>query len=63
VSFGDLQRLPPLVVLVFAVMLWPAIWAAAALVVALAADVLRDITRHDTLRGSAEGAVLRRGQR
>jgi hypothetical protein len=60
VSVGDLQRLPPVVMVVFVVMLWPAIWAAAGIVMALVTDILRAMKRHDTLRRPAEGVVLRR---
>jgi hypothetical protein len=60
-SFGDLLRLPPAVMVVFVVMLWPAIWAAAAIVMALMTDILREMKRHDTLRRPAKGVVLRRG--
>jgi hypothetical protein len=60
VSVGNLQRLPPAVMVAFVVMIWPAIWAAAATVVALATDVLRETKRHDTLRRPAKGVVLRR---
>ena len=38
---GFLLRLPPAVQVTFAVMLWPAIWAAALMVVSLAGDVIR----------------------
>jgi len=58
-SFGDLLGLPPGVMVTFVVMLWPAIWAAAAIVMALATDI-REMRRHDTLR-HAKGVVLRRG--
>jgi hypothetical protein len=41
VSLGDFVRLPPAIRIVFVVMLWPAIWAAALAVVSLAGDVIR----------------------
>jgi hypothetical protein len=41
VSIGDFLRLPPATRIVFVVMLWPAIWAAALMVVSLAGDVIR----------------------
>jgi hypothetical protein len=40
-SIGDFLRLPPAIRIVFVVMVWPAIWAAALIVVALAGDVIR----------------------
>jgi hypothetical protein len=40
-SFGDLLRLPPAIMVAFVVMLWPAIWAAALMAVSLAGDVIR----------------------
>jgi hypothetical protein len=43
VSFSDLLRLPPVVTITFVVMLWPVIWAAAATVMALITDILRDM--------------------
>ena len=42
-SAGDLQRLPPAVMVAFVALIWPALWAAAAIVGALATDVLRDM--------------------
>ena len=60
-SFGDLLRLPPAIMVAFVVMIWPAIWAAAAIVNALVTDVLREMKRHDSLRRPAKGVVLRRG--
>jgi hypothetical protein len=42
-------------------MLWPAIWTAAATVMALATDILQEMKRHGTLRRHAKGVVLRRG--
>ena len=41
-SLGDLLRLPPAIMVAFVVMLWPAIWAAAATVLELARDILRE---------------------
>jgi hypothetical protein len=41
VSVGGFLRLPPAIRIVFVVMLWPAIWAAALMVVSLAGDVIR----------------------
>jgi len=41
----DFLRLPAGVKIAFAVMLWPAIWAGALLIVALAGDVLRQSKR------------------
>ena len=38
---SDFLRLPPGVRIVFVLMLWPAIWAGAQLIVALAGDVIR----------------------
>jgi len=38
---SDFLRLPPAVGIVFVVMLWPAIWAGALMVVSLAGDVIR----------------------
>ena len=40
-SVGDFLRLPPAVRIVFVVMLWPAIWAGALMIGALAGDVIR----------------------
>jgi hypothetical protein len=40
-SVSDFLRLPPAIQIVFVVMLWPAIWAAALMVVSLAGDVIR----------------------
>jgi len=40
-SVSDFLQLPPAARTVFAVMLWPAIWAAALMVVSLAGDVIR----------------------
>ncbi len=42
---SDLLRLPPGVKVFVAVMLWPAIWAAAAMVMALTTDNLRRLER------------------
>jgi hypothetical protein len=38
---SDFMQLPPAVQIVVVVMLWPAIWAAALAIVALAGDVIR----------------------
>lgn len=40
-SLNDLQRLPPGVMILVAVMFWPAIWAAAGMAVALVTDLNR----------------------
>jgi len=40
-NFTDLPALPPGVMTLFIVMLWPAIWAAALMTAALAGDVMR----------------------
>jgi hypothetical protein len=40
-SASDFLRLPPGVKILVVVMLWPAIWAAALMVVSLAGDVIR----------------------
>jgi hypothetical protein len=40
VSLSDFLLLPPAVRVIFVVMLWPAIWAAAAFVMALVTDIL-----------------------
>ncbi len=44
-SFSDFLRLPPAIRIVFVVMIWPAIWAAALMIVALAGDVVRHTER------------------
>jgi hypothetical protein len=49
-SFGNLLRLPPAIIVAFVPMLWPAIWAAAATVMA-----------HDTFRRPAKSVVHGRG--
>jgi hypothetical protein len=54
VSFSDLRHLPPAVVIAFVLILWPAIWAAAAMVMAFVTDILRRMERRDTLRHPAE---------
>jgi hypothetical protein len=41
VSVADFLRLPPAIRIVFVVMIWPAIWAAALMVVSFAGDVIR----------------------
>jgi len=46
VTFSDFLRLPPAVQITFVVMLWPAIWAAVALIMALVTDFLRAMRRH-----------------
>jgi hypothetical protein len=58
-SFGDFLQLPPGARTLFAVMLWPAVWAAAAMVVALVTDILRGMKRPDTLRRPAKDVGLR----
>lgn len=50
-SFRDFLRLPPFVRIMFVVMLWPAIWAGAGMVMALVTDMMRDWKRHDPVRG------------
>lgn len=45
-NLSDLLHLPPGVMLAFAVLIWPALWAAALTVVALAGDLLRHRTGH-----------------
>ena len=48
---SDFLRLPPGVRIVFVLMLWPAIWAGAQLIVTLAGDVIRQTKRRTrTLR-------------
>ena len=42
---NDFLRLPPGVQVLVAVMLWPAIWGGALLIVALAGDVIRQTTK------------------
>jgi hypothetical protein len=54
---SDFLRLPPGVMTLVVVMLWPAIWAGALLVVALAGDVIRQTKTH-TAR-AARGVPLR----
>ena len=49
-SASDILQLPPAVRIVFVVMLWPAIWAGAQLIVALAGDALRQTKTHETSR-------------
>jgi len=44
-TFTDFVHLPPAVFLLVVVMLWPAIWAAAGLTTALAADIGRMMTK------------------
>jgi len=43
-SVSDFLQLPPAVRTVFVVMLWPAIWAGAQLIVAFAGDLSRQAT-------------------
>jgi hypothetical protein len=43
----DFLQLPSPVRIVVLVMLWPAIWAAALLIMALAGDLMRETKRHD----------------
>ena len=48
---SDVLRLPPGARIVFVLMLWPAIWAGAQLIVTLAGDVIRQMKRRTrTLR-------------
>ena len=47
---SDFLQLPPAVRTVFVVMLWPAIWAGAQLIIVLAGDLLRQTKTHDTFR-------------
>jgi hypothetical protein len=56
-SFGDLLRLPPAIMVTFVVMLWPAIWAAALMVVSLAGDVIRQRKRR-TSPGAAQNGLM-----
>jgi len=49
-SVSDFLQLPPAVRTVFVVMLWPAIWAGAQLIVVLAGDVLRQTKTPNTFR-------------
>ena len=56
-SASDFLQLPPAVRTVFVVMLWPAIWAGAQLIVALACDVIRQTKTHGTPR-VGEGAPI-----
>ena len=48
-SATDFLQLPPAVRTLVIVMLWPAIWAAAGLIVALAGDVLRQAKKRTSL--------------
>jgi len=57
-SATDFLQLPPAVRIVFVVLLWPAIWAGALLVAALAGDVIRQTRKRDTSR-LAGGALIR----
>jgi len=57
-SVSDFLQLPPAIRTVFVVMLWPAIWAGAQLIVAFAGDLSRQATHHGTSR-AAEGASSR----
>jgi hypothetical protein len=41
ISVTDFLKLPPAVMGAFIVLIWPALWAAASLLVAFAGDVLR----------------------
>jgi hypothetical protein len=54
----DLLQLPAGVAILFVVMLWPAIWAGAALSVALAGDVIRLMKKRHTA-GAAHGVLTR----
>jgi hypothetical protein len=45
-SLHDLLRLPPGVVLTFAILIWPAVWAAFLVVVSLAGDLRRQAHQH-----------------
>jgi lipid-binding SYLF domain-containing protein len=47
VNLGDFLRLPPAARILFVVMLWPAIWAAAAFTLAMVTDILRLMTRKE----------------
>ena len=57
-SVGDFYRLPPAVRIAFVVMLWPVIWAAAAVTMALVTDILR-LMRNRGAFQSDETVVLR----
>jgi hypothetical protein len=47
-TFTNFAHLPPAVLLLVVIMLWPAIWAAAGLTTALAADISRLVRRRRT---------------
>jgi hypothetical protein len=55
----DLLQLPAGVAILFVVMLWPAIWAGAALSVALAGDVIRLTKKKRHTAGAAQGVLTR----
>ena len=54
---SDFLRLPPGVKILVVVMLWPAIWAGAAFVVAFIGDVRRLRQRRSALRARRSGDV------
>jgi hypothetical protein len=46
-NLSDLLQLPPGVMLAFAILIWPAVWAAFLIIVSLAGDLRRQATaRH-----------------
>jgi hypothetical protein len=45
-SLSDLLQLPPGVMLLFAILIWPAVWAAILVVVSLAEDLRRQAEAH-----------------
>ena len=57
-SAGDFYRLPPAVQVAFVVMLWPVIWAAAAVIMALVTDIMRFMRKRGAFQ-SDETVVLR----
>ena len=55
---SDFLRLPPSVMTLVAVMLWPAIWAGALLIAALARDLIR-LTRKAKSPARARDVLIR----
>ena len=47
-KLSDLLGLPPGVMVAFAVLIWPAVWATFLIIVALAGDLMRQSGRHQT---------------
>ena len=45
-TLSDLRHLPPGVMLLFAILIWPAAWAAILVVVSLAGDLRRQAEAH-----------------